>query len=804
MCAMAYGTARVKCEEVVFECLAKSAEIVLLNRIHEPRQLGRRVGRTRFNIEVDEVDVVRGMMEYWRRDLHLPLQILVVWRENDKSAQSRSRPRLLERWELHFAPSEKPLSGGEDEKELLSQVRALWKRLVLLLRTLYSQSLLLPATKLAREADQARRSGSLSGSLGFAVCMREHDSDAWLLLNGHDSAAYEPQPPLDFEREARVLQISLPAARCAFGTYSISAAYVTPRHSESSSYCAQAHEAVGAKAEATSVDVLRRTPSGLSMLLAAETTSSLPSSQVPQGVLVDEAESDALFVDERGGGGASSIEDVLGPPPVDQREDWPFYDDQDDDEAAGHKLPPHRAHSVEDGASRKPPPLVTQSPPSVHETRPRARRASALAASALAAMPPLLSLGARHISRSAEDSGAERAMKHMVEARRGANAHFDAPFGLHAADDYDELAPSDNGSSASTPVRPRCLSSPLVFAKKAVGRSASSHRPPVAPSRAPAHFSEPRSRAAAAKVAATQRYHHLEDHDYDDEDRDVLRDDATIGSTPAADAVLDKIVSPPFISRFARRLASSHQPQLDSPQQASPDQQQNTFFPDDDDLDLGNNPARSTSDGLPTALGAPPLVMASSPFRRLPFPFASPLSGDDPFDDDPCLLGTPEAYDEDFADIDNLLDCEPPPFAIDDFPCADDELYGADVVKAVAEIIRVARKPPALKLDREPALSVQQLEGDFVKCWQYKKSLADPHRYEGDLERAQLHEGGNSPLQPSQMRHTYNDSIPQRSWHNDTHQAMPPAATIDPADEAMRQLHESLLQSQRDFYGPQH
>ena len=81
-----------KCGLVVVEALAKAAEIILLNRVLRPSELSRSQGRTRFNVEVDEVDVIRGLIEYWRRDLCLPLVILVVWRPTNGSPMT-----LLER-----------------------------------------------------------------------------------------------------------------------------------------------------------------------------------------------------------------------------------------------------------------------------------------------------------------------------------------------------------------------------------------------------------------------------------------------------------------------------------------------------------------------------------------------------------------------------------------------------------------------------------------------------------------------------------------------------------------------------------
>ena len=48
---------------------------------------------------------------------------------------------------------------------LLAQVRALWKRIVLLLRTLYSVSLTLPAAQLARRAELVLHDAELASLL---------------------------------------------------------------------------------------------------------------------------------------------------------------------------------------------------------------------------------------------------------------------------------------------------------------------------------------------------------------------------------------------------------------------------------------------------------------------------------------------------------------------------------------------------------------------------------------------------------------------------------------------------------------
>ncbi|KAJ8602469.1 hypothetical protein CTAYLR_001191 [Chrysophaeum taylorii] len=695
---MAYGAARAKCDQVMFEALAKAAEIVLLNRIHESRELGRRVGRTRFNIDIDEVDVLRGMMEYWRRDLHLPLRILIVWRPAEKS----EKRRLLERWDLHFAPSERPLSGAEDEKELLAEVRSLWKRLVLLLRTLYSRSLLMPATRLAREADHARRVGRPSGSLGFAVCTREADSDAWLLLNGHDSAAYQPNPPLEFA-DARVSKLALPVAECAFGTYSIGASYEAPPRADLGAQVAEQQVEEAAKLPPPD---MQRTPSALSILLSA----SSPKHSDDEDLDASKLDGGPLFFDN----GASSTEDIVLPPPAlkppaankhqraEGRNDGDDDDDDDDDDRVAktaknddvhhHHLlegplvqrartAPLESDDTKDAATKwilreneprtSAGPAAVRSPPGSSLDAPSSKRPAHLAASAVG-MPQQLPLGVRQVSRSAEDrNGGERLMMEHLAAKADKPPHFAAPFGYAADDDDDD----EGGSSGSS--RHRRLPSPLMFAKRPI--------PAVPPRRAPA--SEPAARATPTKppvvnssaVVSSATSRRREDlfaayspSSPADDDLKRLQPPPFASFVPGSSSPdgfeLPKSIlssSPPFVSaaRFARRLSgSSPTSPLDRAQyldshSTSRGVDAQAFFSDDDDDDDDQNDdqnddyqndrkddrgdasrpgaSSSRSRGLPSARGALPLAKDSSPFVR-----PKTLDIVDPFDDD-GLVGLP-------------------------------------------------------------------------------------------------------------------------------------------------------------------
>ena len=158
--------------------------------------------------------VVRGLIEYWRRDPGLPLVLLVVTR-----SPSGGPAALLERWELRYAAARGGGGGGGGEAEALASVRALWRRLVVLLRTVscaartrrrasfgraavargalarpdpraprsYSIAASLPCARLARRAEvDARRArgGAGTAALGFAVATREVGGGGWLVLDG--------------------------------------------------------------------------------------------------------------------------------------------------------------------------------------------------------------------------------------------------------------------------------------------------------------------------------------------------------------------------------------------------------------------------------------------------------------------------------------------------------------------------------------------------------------------------------------------------------------------------------------------
>jgi|Transcript_30692 hypothetical protein len=256
---------------LMVEALAKAAEIILVTRINSPSELPRVPGRTRFNMEVEEIDVVRGLIEYWRRDIGMPLRLLIVWRPSDQSAIC-----LLERWDLQYTSSER--KTYVNQANVPASVRVLWRKFVIILRTLHSLSVTLPAARCAKFSAVQHRRGKKTGSIGFAICTKESDSERWLLLDGNASAAYEPKAPLDFlAASGETNLIELPPARCAFGSWAVTVRYAYRNPSDPLRVASGLPAPMSSPANQVEAKSLAATsPSGLSILLAASKKNDQP------------------------------------------------------------------------------------------------------------------------------------------------------------------------------------------------------------------------------------------------------------------------------------------------------------------------------------------------------------------------------------------------------------------------------------------------------------------------------------------------------------------------------------------------
>jgi hypothetical protein len=136
---------RAKCDQVVFEAIAKAAEIIVASRGGAPDQNGLGSNSSsRFNLQVPEVPGVRTILQRSRRALHVPLRLDVYYQHDDQG----KRRELLERWCLEYVPCRLETfleREGTLTQDPIAQLRHVCKRIVIWLRTLYCWSRLLPA-----------------------------------------------------------------------------------------------------------------------------------------------------------------------------------------------------------------------------------------------------------------------------------------------------------------------------------------------------------------------------------------------------------------------------------------------------------------------------------------------------------------------------------------------------------------------------------------------------------------------------------------------------------------------------------
>lgn len=132
---------RAKCDQVIFEAMAKAAEIIVHARSPSPHSQSM---SARFNLQVPEIAEIRQSLQHHRQSLHLPLRLEVYDRNHV----------LVERWSLEYlqqSQSQQPLSGDP-----IVQLRQVCKKLVIWLRTLYCWTRMLPSFSIRGTALQYR------------------------------------------------------------------------------------------------------------------------------------------------------------------------------------------------------------------------------------------------------------------------------------------------------------------------------------------------------------------------------------------------------------------------------------------------------------------------------------------------------------------------------------------------------------------------------------------------------------------------------------------------------------------------
>ncbi|RLN45588.1 hypothetical protein BBJ29_008894 [Phytophthora kernoviae] len=135
---------RTKTEQVVLEFLYKAAELIVQSRVNFQAEPGLRRGnrRARFNLDIDEVQMVRDAMAPWKEDVQLPLAIDIFWEGDGQRV-------LLERWSVTFAEDDVPSNAHlGSTQDVIQQLKEICKRISVLLRALFSFMRQLPAHRL--------------------------------------------------------------------------------------------------------------------------------------------------------------------------------------------------------------------------------------------------------------------------------------------------------------------------------------------------------------------------------------------------------------------------------------------------------------------------------------------------------------------------------------------------------------------------------------------------------------------------------------------------------------------------------
>lgn len=170
---------RSKCDQVIFEFIAKTTEIIVTSRCQIPdgskssstEEAAATTSSTstaRFNFSFPPVPSIRSLLQPWKHSLHVPLRVDIFYSHypSDKATEERI---LLERWCIDYVshhevdeqrqqqpnPSNTNTSGKPvttattlDNAEILTQLRQLCKKIMIALRTIYCKARILPAYQL--------------------------------------------------------------------------------------------------------------------------------------------------------------------------------------------------------------------------------------------------------------------------------------------------------------------------------------------------------------------------------------------------------------------------------------------------------------------------------------------------------------------------------------------------------------------------------------------------------------------------------------------------------------------------------
>mmetsp|Transcript_22472 Transcript_22472/g.33291 ORF Transcript_22472/g.33291 Transcript_22472/m.33291 type:complete len:886 (+) Transcript_22472:160-2817(+) len=180
---------RAKCDQVVYEAIAKAAETILTGRSrcdnsdnHGYRSssgqnmTASKMGgaSSRFHLEMEEVSAVRSILQMWKRSLHVPLRLDVYYEycTDPNAPEQNTRKELLERWCIDYLPSNEHYANNHNNTsprhnsdETIAQLRQVVKRVVIQLRVLHSLTRMMPAYRLHHALMDDLQHGSRSHAL---------------------------------------------------------------------------------------------------------------------------------------------------------------------------------------------------------------------------------------------------------------------------------------------------------------------------------------------------------------------------------------------------------------------------------------------------------------------------------------------------------------------------------------------------------------------------------------------------------------------------------------------------------------
>lgn len=144
---------REKCDQVIYEAIAKAAEIIVHGRCQNENKgesQGNNNSTSRFHLEIEEVANVRSILKLWKSSLHVPLRLDVFYQysSDPNDPENSTRKELLERWCIDYIHTSNSMDNSHGGDETIAQLRHVVKRAVIQLRVLHSLTRIMPAYKL--------------------------------------------------------------------------------------------------------------------------------------------------------------------------------------------------------------------------------------------------------------------------------------------------------------------------------------------------------------------------------------------------------------------------------------------------------------------------------------------------------------------------------------------------------------------------------------------------------------------------------------------------------------------------------